>query len=149
MRIERLQEALEGLGLDTEGKRFNLLQRLAEALKGSSGDDPLEHEQVAAKKGDDWILASVVSYDASSNVYEVRDEAEAHERRAAAVLEAADEAVAQHRAKEPVRGRRQRDHVDQVDDRRLKQRLQHRFGVRDDGDDLVGAQRVVRRADGC
>ena len=32
MRIERLQEALEGLGLDTEGKRFNLLQRLAEAL---------------------------------------------------------------------------------------------------------------------
>ena len=64
MRIERLQEALEGLGLDTEGKRFNLLQRLAEALKGSSGDDPLEHEQVAAKKDDAWILASVVRYDA-------------------------------------------------------------------------------------
>ena len=39
MRIERLQEALEGLGLDTAGKRFNLLQRLAEALKGGSGDD--------------------------------------------------------------------------------------------------------------
>ena len=89
MRIEALQEALEGLGLDTEGKRFNLLQRLAEALKGSSGDDPLEHEQVAAKKGDDWILASVVSYDADTKVYEVRDEAEAHERRAAAVLDAA------------------------------------------------------------
>ena len=32
MRIERLQEALEGLGLDTAGKRFNLLQRLAAAL---------------------------------------------------------------------------------------------------------------------
>ncbi len=89
MRIEALQEALEGLGLDTEGKRFNLLQRLAEALKGSSGDDPLEHEQVAAKKGEDWILASVVSYDADTKVYEVRDEAEAHERRAAATLDAA------------------------------------------------------------
>ena len=91
MRIEALQEALEGLGLDTEGKRFNLLQRLAEALKGGS-DDVCVHEQVAAKKGDAWILASVVSYDADQDVYEVRDEAEAHERRAAAVLEAAGEA---------------------------------------------------------
>jgi hypothetical protein len=90
MRIERLQEALEGLGLDTEGKRFNLLQRLAEALKGGSGDDDVcVHEQVAAKKDDAWILASVVRYDADQDVYEVRDEAEAHERRAAAVLEAA------------------------------------------------------------
>ena len=89
MRIERLQEALEGLGLDTEGKRFNLLQRLAEALKGGSGDDVCVHEQVAAKKDDAWILASVVSYDADQDVYEVRDEAEAHERRAAATLDAA------------------------------------------------------------
>jgi hypothetical protein len=89
MRIERLQEALEGLGLDTEGKRFNLLQRLAEALKGSSGGDPLEHEQVAAQKDDAWILASVVRYDADQDVYEVRDEAEAHERRAAVTLDAA------------------------------------------------------------
>ena len=47
------------------------------------------HEQVAAKKDDAWILASVVSYDADQDVYEVRDEAEAHERRAAAVLDAA------------------------------------------------------------
>ena len=90
MRIERLQEALEGLGLDTEGKRFNLLQRLAEALKGGSGDDDVRvHEQVAAKKDDAWILASVVSYDADQDVYEVRDEAEAHERRAAVTLDAA------------------------------------------------------------
>ena len=79
MRIEALQEALEGLGLDTEGKRFNLLQRLAEALKGESGDDVCVHEQVAAKKDDAWILASVVRYDADQDVYEVRDEAEAHE----------------------------------------------------------------------
>ena len=41
------------------------------------------------RKDDAWILASVVSYDADQDVYEVRDEAEAHERRAAAVLEAA------------------------------------------------------------
>ncbi len=88
MRIERLQEALEGLGLATEGKRFNLLQRLAAALKGGSGDVCV-HEQVAAKKDDAWILASVVGYDADQDVYEVRDEAEAHERRAAVTLEAA------------------------------------------------------------